>query len=113
VAHRLAAASPRPVQVVFTGLRPGEKLHEDLWAGGEVDERPVHPLISHVTVPPLTPLAARGINPWASSEKVVEQLAALCGVRASGHGAASSPRDAETLEAGAFPAGALLRRGTA
>ena len=40
-----------PIDVVFTGLKPGEKLHETRLGSGEVDHRPVHPLISHVPVP--------------------------------------------------------------
>jgi FlaA1/EpsC-like NDP-sugar epimerase len=55
VARRLVARQQRgrPVDIVFTGLRPGEKLHEDLFGDGETDRRPAHPLISHVRVPPL------------------------------------------------------------
>ena len=53
VAERMIALSGRDVDVVFTGLRPGEKLHEELNGVGEDDVRPVHPLISHATVPPL------------------------------------------------------------
>ena len=53
VAEQLASQSPQPIEIVFTGLRPGEKLDEDLLGDGEVDERPIHPLISHVPVPPL------------------------------------------------------------
>jgi FlaA1/EpsC-like NDP-sugar epimerase len=54
VARRLAAQHTRPVDVVYTGLRPGEKLHEVLLGRGELDRRPAHPLISHVSVPALT-----------------------------------------------------------
>ncbi len=54
VARRLAAQAPRPIKIVYTGLRPGEKCHEVLLGAGEVDVRPVHPLISHVPVPPLS-----------------------------------------------------------
>ena len=55
VARRLAAESDRDVEIVYTGLRPGEKLHEDLFADDELDRRPHHPLISHVKVEPLDP----------------------------------------------------------
>ena len=53
VARRLILESTRPLAIVYTGLRPGEKMHEDLFGEGEVDARPVHPLISHVHVPHL------------------------------------------------------------
>ncbi|GIE94089.1 dTDP-glucose 4,6-dehydratase [Paractinoplanes rishiriensis] len=53
VAHRIAAEADRHIQVVYTGLRAGEKLHEVLLGPGEVDRRPNHPLISQVPVPPL------------------------------------------------------------
>ena len=55
LAERLAAMKKRSVKVVFTGLRPGEKLHEVLHSPDEPDERPIHPLISHVGVEPLSP----------------------------------------------------------
>ncbi|MCC5952474.1 MAG: polysaccharide biosynthesis protein [Acidimicrobiia bacterium] len=51
VARRLVTESTRPVEIVYTGLRPGEKLHEVLLGSDELDERPSHPLISHVRVP--------------------------------------------------------------
>jgi FlaA1/EpsC-like NDP-sugar epimerase len=53
VARRLIAEADRPINVVYTGLRPGEKLHEHLFSADEVGERPCHPGISHVAVPPL------------------------------------------------------------
>ncbi len=54
VAERFALQYDPPLEVVFTGLRAGEKMHEDLIADGEVDWRPVHRLITHVPVPPLS-----------------------------------------------------------
>ena len=54
LAERLAVQHKPQLKVVYTGLRPGEKLHEDLISVTEDDNRPVHPLITHVNVPPLT-----------------------------------------------------------
>jgi len=53
VARRLAADAKHPVDITYTGLRPGEKLHERLFGAGELDERPEHPMIAHVVAPPL------------------------------------------------------------
>jgi FlaA1/EpsC-like NDP-sugar epimerase len=53
VARQLIATAPRPVEIVYTGLRPGEKLHEVLLG---VDERPVptvHASITSVQVAPM------------------------------------------------------------
>ena len=55
VARRLIAQSKKPVSIVFTGLRPGEKLHEELLGRDEIDDRPRHKLISHAAVPQLDP----------------------------------------------------------
>lgn len=75
VAAQLIAQSGRDIEVVFTGLRPGEKQHERLLGTGEVGERRTHPLITHV---PTVPLAGdelavvRGPVP-----ELVHQLSAL------------------------------------
>jgi FlaA1/EpsC-like NDP-sugar epimerase len=63
MARRLVATVPRQVDIVYTGLRPGEKLAEDLLGAGEQDERPYHPLIRHVPVTPLPPDAVIGLDP--------------------------------------------------
>jgi len=56
VARRLVAQSDRPIDIVFTGLRPGEKMHEVLLGRNELDDRHAHPLISHCRVPAQSPL---------------------------------------------------------
>lgn len=50
VARRLVEASDRPVEIVFTGLRPGEKMHEVLFGEAEMGVSVEHPLIWHVAV---------------------------------------------------------------
>ena len=46
LAHQLIDRAGQPIDIVFTGLKPGEKLHENLLGAGEVDERPIHSLVS-------------------------------------------------------------------
>ncbi|WP_250008033.1 polysaccharide biosynthesis protein [Actinoplanes sp. M2I2] len=60
VARDMAELAGEPVDIVHTGLRPGEKLGETLFGPGEPDHRPHHPLIAHVPVPPLDPSLVRG-----------------------------------------------------
>lgn len=79
LARQLAAQAPGPTRIVYTGLRPGEKLHEDLFGGNEPDVRPLHPLISHVPVPALDPTEVSSLDPFGDPEKVIKQLAWLCG----------------------------------
>lgn len=55
VARRLVAASGKNIDIVYTGLRAGEKMHEDLFGDGEIAQRSEHPLVSHVSVPSLSP----------------------------------------------------------
>jgi FlaA1/EpsC-like NDP-sugar epimerase len=78
VAQVLAARANRPVSIQYTGLRGGEKLHEVLLGGGEEDQRPMHPLISHVAAAPLDPRLARSIDIYAHPRVVVTSLAKIC-----------------------------------
>jgi FlaA1/EpsC-like NDP-sugar epimerase len=77
VAHLIASRARRPVRIVYTGLREGEKLHESLFGAGEPDNRPVHPLISHVCVPPLRATAVETLNPAGDHDAMVDKLRAL------------------------------------
>jgi FlaA1/EpsC-like NDP-sugar epimerase len=109
VARQLAEHASRPVDIVYTGLRPGEKLHEELFGAGERDVRPLHPLISHVQVPPLHPDAARRLDVKRPQEDVIAQLTALCQAAAP----AADPDVPVALDAAAGPAHPLDPRDVA
>ena len=53
VAHQMIRASGQKIEIVFTGLRPGEKLHETLYSENEKIQRKSHPKIMHTSVNPL------------------------------------------------------------
>lgn len=55
IAERMIEMSGKDIEITFTGLREGEKLHEELVGLGEGDERPFHPKISHALVNTLAP----------------------------------------------------------
>jgi FlaA1/EpsC-like NDP-sugar epimerase len=55
----ISLSGKRRVEIVFTGLRPGEKLSEQLFAHGSQATPTAHPLVSRVPVPPLTPELVR------------------------------------------------------
>jgi len=78
VARRLAAQAPRPIEIVYTGLRPGEKLHETLLGRGEFDRRPSHAQISQVLVPPLSAASVNAaLEPDLDDEALVVLLHGL------------------------------------
>lgn len=55
IAERMIEMSGKDIEITFTGLREGEKMHEELVGLGEGDERPYHPKISHAHVRTLSP----------------------------------------------------------
>jgi FlaA1/EpsC-like NDP-sugar epimerase len=63
VAERFAAQHEPPLEIVITGMRPNEKLHEDLISVDEHGVRSVHHLITHVTTDPLRPTAQMSGGP--------------------------------------------------
>jgi FlaA1/EpsC-like NDP-sugar epimerase len=90
MARHMAQLAPVPIRIEYSALRPGEKLHEELFGAGEVDRRPLHPLISHVEVPPLHPAHVRRLDAYAGADVLSGRLAELC--RAGG-----SPDEPDTL----------------
>ena len=55
VAKYMIGQSGKSIDIRFTGLRPGEKLHEVLFSEQEESKPSGHSLIRRVTVPPLNP----------------------------------------------------------
>ena len=79
VAHQLIEQSDVPVRIEFTGLREGEKLHEELFGDDEPqDVRPAHPLVSHVPVPPISDEATITLPEQGSRTAVRDAMARLC-----------------------------------
>ena len=74
VARHLIELSGEDITVEYTGLREGEKMHEDLFSDGEPDRRPVHPLLSHVDVPKISSESIRRINSEGSYPSVIAEL---------------------------------------
>ncbi len=71
VAEQLVKNSGKPIKIEVVGLRVGEKVHEELFAEGETDERPRHPLISHVAAKPINQESLTK-NPTDSRELMIK-----------------------------------------
>lgn len=78
VAQTLIRRSGRQLDIVYTGMRPGEKMHEDLLGPDEIDLRPRHRLITQAHVPPLAPALTAGISTELPTVELIAELAALC-----------------------------------
>ncbi|KJK13685.1 dTDP-glucose 4,6-dehydratase [Terrabacter sp. 28] len=68
----------RDVEVVFTGLRPGEKLGEELFSPTEERRTTGHPLVDSVDVPPMDADLVRRLSP-ESQAAAREWMAAEAG----------------------------------
>ena len=56
VAERMIAMSGKDIEIKITGLRPSEKLHEQLTGEDEIQDADGHPKISHTHARPLNPV---------------------------------------------------------
>ncbi|GAA4706386.1 nucleoside-diphosphate sugar epimerase/dehydratase [Nocardioides conyzicola] len=79
VANQLIRQDGGKAKIEFTGLRPGEKMHEDLFGEGEPrDVRPEHPMVSHVPVPAVSRRSTDEIAVSGPPESIVDELLAFC-----------------------------------
>lgn len=79
VAQQLIHQDGGQVGIEFTGLRPGEKLHEDLFGVDEPrDVRPKHPMVSHVPVKGLSRTACEDLPLDGPADKIIEALENAC-----------------------------------
>ncbi|WP_380165928.1 polysaccharide biosynthesis protein [Jannaschia sp. R86511] len=115
LAARIADLAGVTVDIVETGLRPGEKLHEDLIGAAEVGTRRAHPLITHVPVPPLEPGLVLTVDPWRAREPVRHDLQRLADLdpaadaATGGTGVAGATGPAGATGTGPAPLGADAR----
>ena len=77
IARRLISLSGRRVEVIYTGLRPGEKLHETLFSDDEHGVRRSHPQIWHTDVPLITPTEVLAVSSPTDGD-LVSQLRMAC-----------------------------------
>ena len=75
VAKGLIARSGKDIKIVFTGLRPNDKLHEVLFSDDEERTTTSHELVSRVQVPSLNPERLAEVDPAdpASMERLTQQ----------------------------------------
>lgn len=79
VAKGLIARSGKEIEIIFTGLRPNEKMHEVLFSDDEERTPTSHDLINRVSVPPLDPTrldAVDGSDPASMATLTQQQHAA-------------------------------------
>jgi FlaA1/EpsC-like NDP-sugar epimerase len=86
LAERLVAQADRDVDIVYTGLRPGEKLHETLVGADEASRQGPHPLIRHIMVPPLERGELAMLDLALDEAQLRQRLATLAGDRTAAEG---------------------------
>ncbi len=93
LARQLVDQSPDRdrIKIVFTGLRQGEKLREDLLGHHEIGVRAEHPLITRVPVPTIEPALIWMIDDRGTRDDLISQLQMLMG-----NASASMDRSATT-----------------
>ena len=79
VARQLIEQSGTPVEIVYTGLRPGEKMHEELFDDDEPQcQQRRHPMVSHVPVPSVSEEEIVALPASGPADGVRRAMALLC-----------------------------------
>jgi FlaA1/EpsC-like NDP-sugar epimerase len=84
VARQLIEHSGREIDIVYTGLRDGEKLDEVLFGRGEDRHETTNPLVSRVSVPALFPDDLDVLDTVHTDAQLVALLRNLCRTGRSG-----------------------------
>ncbi|MGH8800943.1 MAG: polysaccharide biosynthesis protein [Casimicrobiaceae bacterium] len=69
---RLYGADPDRIAIVFTGLRPGEKLYEEPLASEEETRATTHPKLRIALARPANPDAIRQLVAWCERDRVAD-----------------------------------------
>jgi FlaA1/EpsC-like NDP-sugar epimerase len=99
IALRLARAADPPAQVVYTGLRPGEKLHEQLFSSDEVPGATTHELIHSCAVPAISLDQIRALDATSTNEVAKAQLVSFATSPSTEAEAVGAAAEADSAEA--------------
>jgi FlaA1/EpsC-like NDP-sugar epimerase len=105
---RLSGKEPeRDIPIEFIGVRPGEKLHEDLWGEDEASEPTPHPKILRATGVPVDPLWLEDelaeLERLVEAGETVEVVARLAELLHNPHRLATTAAEAAAPTAAASP----------
>jgi FlaA1/EpsC-like NDP-sugar epimerase len=105
---RLSGKEPeRDIAIEFIGVRPGEKLHEDLWGEGEASETTSHPKILRAATAPVDPLWLEDelaeLERLVENGETVEVVARLAELLRSPHRLGTTAAEAQAPTAAVSP----------
>ena len=79
VARQMIAHAHSDIEIIYTGMRAGEKLHEILFGADEIGVCISHDKISHVSVPAVWPASVQFREYLHAPHVLAAELASACG----------------------------------